>query len=279
MALSIGKRKFENSIAKIFSIIVEIIYNLVYNEENDKKGKEMMKVEAIIFDKDGTLLDFDAFWIAVSRKALALVLEKFNMPASLSEEILSAFGVRNGITSINGVLCKGTYEQMGGIVYDIMHRNGCNCSCDEVIRVVIAAYNESADAGEVKPTCARLAEILHELKRQNKRLAVVTTDNGIITSKCLSELGIEDLFDKIYTDDGITPTKPDPFCAFDFGKIYGIEKEKILMVGDTVTDARFAANAGISMVGLAKSEENREILLEHTNTVISEMTELLELLD
>ena len=238
-----------------------------------------MKAEAIIFDKDGTLLDFDAFWAAVSRKALKIVLEKFNMPVALSDEILVAFGVCNGITSINGVLCKGTYEQMGSIVYDIMHREGCQRNCDEVTRAVIDAYNESADAGEVKPTCTRLAEVLRELKKQNKKLAVVTTDNEQITRKCLSELGIEELFDKIYTDDGIMPTKPDPFCAFDFCKIYGIEKEKIVMVGDTVTDARFAANAGISMVGIARSDENREILSEYTDTVISEMTELLCIID
>ena len=234
-----------------------------------------MKAEAIIFDKDGTLIDFDAFWVAVSQKALGIVLEKFNMPGSLGEEILRAFGVRNGVTSINGILCKGTYEQMGEIVYDTFHRQGCECDCAEVTDAVIEAYNESADAGEVKPTSLALAEVLSELKRKNKKLAVVTTDNEIITRKCLSALGIEHLFDKIYTDDGVSPTKPDPFCALDFCKLYGIEPQNAAMVGDTLTDVRFADNAGMSMVALAKSEENRAILSEHTSTVISDMSELL----
>ena len=88
---------------------------------------------------------------------------------------------------------------------------------------------------------------------------MVTTDNELITRKCLSALQVEHLFDKIYTDDGVNPTKPDPFCALDFCATYGIDVQNAVMVGDTLTDVRFAANAGISMVGLAKSEENRGI--------------------
>ena len=47
-------------------------------------------------------------------------------------------------------------------------------------------------------------------------MAVVTTDNKAITHKCLKQLGIADIFDKIYTEDGHTPVKPTPYCAIDF---------------------------------------------------------------
>ncbi len=238
-----------------------------------------MKADAIIFDKDGTLIDFDAFWVAVSHKALDSVLDELSMTKEIVCEILEAFGVHNGVTSIDGVLCKGTYEQMGHIVYDILQRYGCESSCDEVTKLVIDAYNQNSDAGEVKPTCAHLADVLRELKAQGKKLAVVTTDNELITRKCLASLGILELFDKIYTDDGINPTKPDPYCAFDFCRFCGVDKDKMLMVGDTLTDVRFAKNAGISAIGLARSEENRAILAEHTDTVIRDMSELLNILD
>ena len=237
-----------------------------------------MKTEGIIFDKDGTLIDFDAFWVSVSKNALDSVVLRFNMEKVPVDEILDAFGVHNGVTSIDGVLCRGTYEQMGRIVYGILCKYGCENSCEEVTEAVIAAYNKSADVGEVKPTSPMLADVLRNLKAQGKRLAVVTTDNELITRKCLSALGIEELFDKIYTDDGATPTKPDPFCAFDFCNLFGMDKDRMVMVGDTVTDAEFSKNAGISMIGLARNEENREILSCHTNTVITDMRELLDIL-
>ena len=136
-----------------------------------------MTVDAIFFEKDGTLIDFDEFWILISIKAIEIILKRTNMcnvPANL---ILEAFGVSDGITSIGGVLCKGTYRQMGEIVYNFLPRYGYNGSRNEVITFLIDAYNENADAGQIMPTCPELATTLYELKKQNKRLAIVTTDS------------------------------------------------------------------------------------------------------
>ena len=81
-----------------------------------------MKADAIIFDKDGTLLDFDAFWVTVSVKAIEAVLTEFHQTDVPVGEILEAFGVHDGVTDMNSVLCKGTYEQLGQITYEILMR-------------------------------------------------------------------------------------------------------------------------------------------------------------
>ena len=237
-----------------------------------------MKADAIIFDKDGTLIDFDAFWVTVSVKAMTAALEKLSMEQAPLDRILEAFGIHNGVTDIDGVLCKGTYEQMGGITYDILSEYGCPHSREEVTRVVIESYNENADAGEVKPTCEGLCDVLRELVAEGKKLAVVTTDNELITRKCLKALGIEELFERIYTDDGGFPTKPDPACVLDFCALTGVAKERMVVVGDTMTDVRFARNSGIAVVSLAKTEGNRAVLAPHADKVISEMTSLRDVL-
>ena len=41
--------------------------------------EDIMSVEAIIFDKDGTLMSFDAFWVSLSVKALEDVLGELGM--------------------------------------------------------------------------------------------------------------------------------------------------------------------------------------------------------
>lgn len=85
-------------------------------------------------------------------------------------------------------------------------------------------------------------------------------------------------FDKIYIDDGITPLKPHPFCADDFAAFTGVKKERIVMVGDTVTDLHFADNAGIPLVALAKDEKRRALLQPKAAAVIADIAQLLQLL-
>ena len=237
-----------------------------------------MNTEAVIFDKDGTLMDFDSFWVPVSERAIESALLRFGGDVSLVPEIMEALGVRDGVTDTDGVLCKGTYEQIGDIVYNTLQKSGVEASREAVLPAVVTAYNESVGAGEAKPTCDNLKEVLLELRGMGARLAVVTTDNAQITHSCLEALGIAELFDEIYTDDGVRPTKPDPFCALDFCRKYNIKKECAVMVGDTLTDALFAKNAGISMIGIAKSERNGALLGGVADAVVSDPSRLIEIL-
>lgn len=234
--------------------------------------------EAIIFDKDGTLIDFDAFWVSLSRVALGAILRELHQDEALIEEILTAFGVRDGVTDINGVLCKGTYQQMAQIVQEILWRHGCTVSDKVIEKMVLEAYNRHAHVGTVKPTCPNLREVLETLKSSGKKLALVTTDNPEISILCLEKLGVLDLFDKLYTDDGLLPVKPQPDNAFDFCSYTGLAKEQVLMVGDTMTDVRFARNAGIRVVGVARCEAARQVLNGQADAVISDLSELLRLL-
>ena len=238
-----------------------------------------MKVKAIIFDKDGTLIDFDAFWVSLSRAALGEVLAKCNQPAEMLEEMLTAFGVHDGVTDVNGVLCKGTYEEMARIVYDILVHHGETAAFEEIYPMVIDAYNSNFVNGEVKANCADIRGCLEELKSRGMKLYIVTTDNRVLTILCLEKLGIKDLFDNIYADDGRFSPKPCPDTALDLMAKTGYTKDDIVMIGDTMTDVRFARNAGIRVVGMAKSKQNEEILKDQADVLIRDIADLLHIVE
>lgn len=236
-----------------------------------------MASEVIAFDKDGTLIDFDSFWISISVMAIRDVLKIFGAERLDVDEILASLGVKDGKTDIDGILCHGTYAQIGEKIGGFLRSAGCTEPREEIVAAVIEAYNENMESGEVKPTCENIREVLLKLKNGGRRLIVVTTDNLEITSMCLEKLDIKDLFDKIYTDDGKTPVKPNPQCIFDYCQGEGIDKDKVIMVGDTMTDVNFAKNAGIRIISVAADEENRKRLAPYADAVIPDISHIFEI--
>lgn len=229
-------------------------------------------IKAIIFDKDGTIIDFDAFWVTVSEYAVKEMLESLGCQEIAVDEFLYAMGVTDGVTSINGVLCYGTYEMMAEKIYQVLQKYGYSGDFEEIKTLTLETHKKHSDKGIVKATCNDIKGFFKDLKSKGIILAIVTTDILSVTKRCLNALDIEDYFDEIYTDDGNFPPKPAPDTVFDLCRKYSLELSEILMVGDTKTDVQFAKNAGIKVVCVAKTEENRQILLNETDTVVKDIS-------
>lgn len=231
-----------------------------------------MAVKAIIFDKDGTLIDFDSFWISVSVEVIKDLKNRFDQNDVPVCDFLEAIGVKDGVSDIDGVLCKGTYEEIAEAFLKVAKKHDHDLDLSEMSPFVTQSYNKNSRLGDVRGTCDNLRGVLESLKEYGIRLFVVTTDNPEITSLCLEKLGVSDLFEKVFTDDGITPPKPDPSCAFKISEEYSIDLSDIIMVGDTMTDVRFAKNAGIRVISVGANEENRKRLASYADFVFGDVS-------
>lgn len=238
-----------------------------------------MKTKAIIFDKDGTLIDFDAFWVSISKEAVDKILNEIDANNIDADEILKALGIHDGVTHINGVLCYGTYEEMAEVIYNVLKEHGVKIELSKVTKITIDAYHESIGVGEIKPICEGLSKTLEELKCKGIKLAVVTSDDYFGAKKCLDGLGITKYFDKICANDGIHPPKPNPYYIEEMCKEYNLYKEEIVMVGDTLTDTSFAKNGGIKVIGVAKNESNQNILKEVADCVIPDVSYIFDVIE
>jgi phosphoglycolate phosphatase-like HAD superfamily hydrolase len=237
-----------------------------------------MSIKGVIFDKDGTLLDFDGYWLPVARAAYQDVLQTVGRKDIPIEELFLATGIVNGEAEISGSLCCGTYGQLGGDIYSVLKHHNVNISLRETVDLTVKFFHDNMDKGVMNPTSPSLKKTLTSLKEKGLKLAVVTADDKFVTEKCLEGLGIKELFDDIFADDGVNPPKPDPYYANAFMQKYGLKNSETLMVGDTFTDLNFANNSKISFVGIAKNQRNRGLLEAKTTTVISDMQELLGVL-
>lgn len=221
----------------------------------------LQEKRAIIFDKDGTLLQFVPFWLLVAKSAIRQMIKEYvsddKKLASVFLAAEKALGIENDILQPNGILSAGTYAQAAVAINEILNSFGIESNITR--EETEAAFENNLSDGEIIPACKNLREKLERLKRSGKFLFLATTDNPQITRRCLNVLGIRELFDSIYCDDRIHPTKPSPYAVEEIMRIYQLKNTDICMVGDTTTDIKFAKNAQIESVCVGNNEKASEM--------------------
>lgn len=208
---------------------------------------DLHEKRAIIFDKDGTLLQFEPFWVPVAKSAVRKMIKSYISDDKKAEDVSlaaeKALGIENDMLHPNGILSAGTYEQAAVAINEILSKFGIESNITR--EETESAFEKSLSEGKIIPTCKNLCKKLGRLKHAGKFLFLATTDNPQITDRCLSVLGMRELFDSIYCDDGIHPAKPSPYATEEVMRLYRMKNSDICMDGDTVTDMKFAKNSRI----------------------------------
>ncbi len=244
----------------------------------ENKALKIKSPEAIIFDKDGTLLSLYSFWGPVSYEAIRCILNKNSAPISLADRIMKAGGFDNGKADIRGVLSYGTFEEIAELIAEELKKEEIEFSLSELIIDTKREFEDKLSLGVTAPTCEGLFETLSSLKSRSVKLFVVTTDRINSTMLGLRTLGIDSLFDEVITAEKVTP-KPDPAAIEYLVSKYGFDKKKMVMVGDTFNDTRFAKAGGIFGVAVSDIEENRHLLSEAADAVIEKISDIFDVVE
>ncbi len=237
---------------------------------------QAMKTKCIIFDKDGTLMDYKTFWIPAARSAVEYVLREVGGDMSLTDKMLDAIGMNDGIL---GILCYGTYGEMAEMFMGVLEQAGINISLRRLTELTRRAFIYGSERGKIVPACDDLPQMLAKFKKNGIMLVVATTDGPTITEKCLKQLGIYEYFDRIYTDDGVHPTKPNAYYIYDLRAETGLAPDEMVMVGDTETDTEFAENGSVKCIGIASDEADKAVLSRSAFCVIDNISQLSTVLE
>ena len=220
-----------------------------------------MKIKAIVFDKDGTLIDYSPYWYPVSQNAMRLCYERFGVSDENTDEFIKSLGVTPEFTDIKGALPRGAHREIFTAMADYIVSLGATAPYGEILNYSIEAFGRiSKPYGKVEPTCDNMRAVLTDLKERGIYIALITSDEIVGARIALERLGVLDLFDEIIAHDGVSPAKPDPHYMNKFCKVHSFAKDEVLMVGDTESDILFALNSGVASVGVGKTEENRAFL-------------------
>lgn len=234
---------------------------------------EQMKYKGIVFDKDGTILDFERCWLTIARHTLTTLLNELGLPAELLPDLLAAGGIHGETYDIDGVFCYGTEAMMVDVIIDWLEAHGIKNDRRALAGLIARITAASSVYGEMKPDCENIVGVFDRLRGMGLRIALATSDNRKGAMKCLDAFGITRYFDEVYCDDG-AHSKSEPYFIRVFCGKYGFAPNEVAMVGDTLYDAAFAKKSGTAMVAVAKNEHNAALLAPVSDAVIHDISRI-----
>ncbi len=213
----------------------------------------MKKVDTILFDLDGTLIDTNEIIL----KSFESVFNKYVPEFEYDLETYKGF--------------------IGPSLYDSFY---AYFKEEETIQNMIKHYRKfyvenEFDYFEIYPN---VVEVIKELKKQGYNLGIVTTKFKEAAWPSFTHYGLEEYFDVFVALEDVEKPKPDREPVDK--ALSQLKHTGAIMVGDNQSDVLSGNNAGIYSCGVAWSFKGKENLLKvNPDFMIEDMKDLYEILE
>jgi phosphoglycolate phosphatase-like HAD superfamily hydrolase len=230
-------------------------------------------IDLVVFDKDGTLISFEAMWAGWARLLGARLEDVTRRP--VAGDVFSAIGfdpvgdrvLPGGPLAIDTMA--GIEERIGAVL-----RRWCP-SIPAARRALADAWFEP-DPVELAVPLADLVGLFGALRDSGRTIAVATTDDRAPTEATIAALGLAASVATILCGDDDGPTKPAPEAFAAVCERAGRSVARSAMVGDTPADLEMGRRAGAGLVvavlsGVAAATD----LAPHADLVLASVGDLL----
>lgn len=235
-------------------------------------------IDGIIFDKDDTLVEFSVLWGPRIQRWVETITGLAGLPNSTRSNLYTMLGYSPEQSSVRAEspLAIASIETLVILVAGVLCQQGIPWHQAYHYAISTAQDTTLADIEprEIQPK-GNVKKVLYQLAQANIRIAVVTNDDRSMTEATLSHLGVRDIVSVIVSGDDPVPNKPAPDAFHMVVAEWGITPKRIMMVGDTLSDMKFAVNAGAAYrIGVLSKSGNSSLLASHCDVVVNSIDEI-----
>ena len=222
------------------------------------------QIDAILFDKDGTLFDFGATWNVFAARFLERLAEGDVARIKVLADLIG-FDLENTCFRPDSFVIAGTPDDL----VDTLALEFPNLSRTELI-TLINDEAESAPMAEAVP----LTPLLDHFLAQGLHLGIATNDAERPAFAHLDEVGVRGRFAFIAGSDSGFGAKPQPGQLLAFCDAVGVSPDRAVMVGDSTHDLIAGRAAGMWTVAVLTGVAKADVLAPHADVVLPDIGHL-----
>lgn len=221
-----------------------------------------MKIEAIIFDMDGTIVAFNLEYMTLRSEVRGYLL-RFGVPASILFVNESIFDMldKTELFLKNGGKSKRTIDKVRSEAFAI-------------------AEKQELEAAKTTSIFPNVAETLNTLKKMRMKIGLCTVNSEKSTNYILKRFGISDSFDAVVPRNKVRHVKPSSEHLEAVLKTLNVSPGAALFVGDSTRDMECARQSKVIAVGLSTGISTQsELMNAGADFLVTSIADLPNLVD
>jgi phosphoglycolate phosphatase len=231
-------------------------------------------IDLVVFDKDGTLIDFDVMWGGWAESLADRLEASLGHPIRVDLHQAIGYDTNERRTRPGSPLAATPMAELRVLTTALVARS--TGFTPAAAAAAVANAWRPPDPILLAHPLADLDALFGLLRAGGRRVAVVTSDDRAPTESTLAALGIGGLVDALVCADDGLPSKPAPDALLAACRILGVAPGRTAMIGDSIADMTMATAAGIGQrIAVLSGIGRRSELEPLSDLLIGSIAELL----
>ncbi len=235
---------------------------------NDTGMQGLSAIKGLLFDKDGTLLDYFKTWVPINREITAYAAQG-NVAVQRRMLAIGGHDPDTDRVAAGSIFAGGPMD----VIVDMLRREADGSAPGDLYETVARMFAEGGARSSVLIDGA--LEVSRVLGSRGYRMGIATNDTAAGLAASLGKHGILDAYEFTCGCDSGFGAKPGPGMVLGFCAATGLAPHQVAVVGDSIHDLEMGRAAGCGLVvAVLSGTAGREHLAPHADMVLASVADM-----